>query len=238
MKIAAIIPAYNEQHAIAGVVGDIHRAAKKNGIEIAAVVVNDCSTDKTLDIISKLDCIALDLPINLGIGGAVQTGFKYAFENGYDYAVQVDGDGQHPADSIPLLLSGMMERNLDVIIGSRFLNKRGFQSSLARRTGINWFRWLNRMLTGVDIRDTTSGFRMLNRRALEIVSDYYPDDYPEPEALVLYSKKKLKIGEVAVEMKERRGGKSSIGSGAAIFYMWKVTLGVFFTFIRPHQKIT
>jgi glycosyltransferase involved in cell wall biosynthesis len=238
MKIAAIIPAYNEQHAIAGVVEDIHRAAKKNGIEIGVIVVNDCSTDRTFEIISNLDCIALDLPINLGIGGAVQTGFKYAFENGYDYAVQVDGDGQHPADAIPLLLNAMMERGLDVVIGSRFIDKTGFQSSSARRAGINWFRWLNRMLTGVDIRDTTSGFRMLNRRALEVVSDYYPDDYPEPEALVLYSKKKLKIGETAVEMRERQGGTSSIGSGAAIFYMWKVTLGVFFTFIRPNQKIT
>ena len=238
MKIAAIIPAYNEQDAITGVVADIHAVAEKHGIEIGVVVINDCSTDDTWKIISALDCIALDLPINLGIGGAVQTGFKYAFENGYDYAIQVDGDGQHPAETIPVLLKAIQERGLDVVIGSRFLNKTGFQSSFMRRAGINWFRWINRMLSGVDIRDTTSGLRMMNRKALKVVSEYYPDDYPEPEALVLFAKRKLKIGEVAVEMKERQGGTSSIGAATSIFYMWKVTLGVFFTFIRSHQKIS
>jgi glycosyltransferase involved in cell wall biosynthesis len=196
------------------------------------VVVNDCSSDATGEVISKLNCVVLDLPVNLGIGGAVQTGFRYAFENSYDLAVQVDGDGQHPADEIPKLMNAMRHDGFDIVIGSRFIDKKGFQSSALRRTGINYFRRLNKMLTGIDVADSTSGFRMLNRKALEVVQEYYPDEYPEPEAIVIYRKNDLSVGEVAVEMKERQGGVSSIGFFASIYYMWKVTLGIVFTYIR------
>ena len=232
MKIAAIIPAYNEEKAITGVVNELLRMGKEINLQIDPVVVNDCSTDATAEVISRLDCVALHLPVNLGIGGAVQTGFKFAFENGYDLAVQVDGDGQHPAAEIPKLVNVLKERNLDVVIGSRFIEKRGFQSSAIRRTGIGYFRRLNKMLTGMDISDSTSGFRLLNRKALEVLSEYYPDEYPEPEAIVIYAKNKLKVGEVPVSMLERQGGVSSIGFTASIYYMWKVTLGILFTFIR------
>jgi glycosyltransferase involved in cell wall biosynthesis len=231
-RIAAIIPAYNEEASIANVVKELKEIAGSNNLQIEAIVVNDCSADHTGDIISKLDCIALDLPVNLGIGGAVQTGLKYAFENNYDLAVQVDGDGQHPAMEIPKLVAAIKERGLDVAIGSRFIEKKGFQSSMMRRTGIGYFQKLNRFLTGMNVLDSTSGFRMFNRRAMEVVQEYYPDEYPEPEAIVIFAKNKLKVGEVPIEMKKRQGGVSSIGFFASIYYMWKVTLGILFTFIR------
>ncbi len=236
MKIAAIVPAYNEEKAITAVVNDILQTAQIQNLSITVVVVNDCSKDSTSEIISKLNCVALDLPINLGIGGAVQTGFKYAFENGFDFAIQIDGDGQHPASEIPKLINAIKENNLDVVIGSRFVSKEGFQSSLVRRMGINYFKWLNRFLVGVVVNDSTSGFRLINKKALEIVSEYYPDEYPEPEAIVLYSLNKLKIGEVPVNMKERQGGVSSIGTVSSVYYMFKVTLAIIYTFIRIKFK--
>jgi glycosyltransferase involved in cell wall biosynthesis len=235
-KIAAIVPAYNEEKAIASVVNEINAVAQSLKIDITVVVVNDCSKDSTSLIVGKLNCVLLDLPINLGIGGAVQTGFKYAFENGFDYAIQIDGDGQHPASEIPELLNAMKENNYDVVIGSRFISKEGFQSSAIRRVGINYFKWLNRFLVGVTINDSTSGFRMLNKKTLEIVSDIYPDEYPEPEAIILYSLNNLKIGEVSVTMKERQGGVSSIGRASSIYYMFKVSLAIIYTFIRIKFK--
>lgn len=236
MKIAAIVPAYNEEKAIANVVSDILLVAKEQNLSITVIVVNDCSVDITSEIISKLNCVALNLPVNLGIGGAVQTGFKYAFENGFDYAIQIDGDGQHPASEIPKLINAAKENNLDVVIGSRFMSKEGFQSSAIRRFGINYFKWLNRFLVGITINDSTSGLRLINKKTLEIVSEYYPDEYPEPEAIILYSLNKLKIGEVSVNMKERQGGVSSISSASSIYYMFKVTLAIIYTFIRIKFK--
>ena len=236
IKIAAIVPAYNEEKAIAAVVDDINALAKAEGFNISVVVVNDCSKDATSEIISKLNCVALNLPVNLGIGGAVQTGFKYAYENGFDYAIQIDGDGQHPASEISKLVNLISENNFDVVIGSRFLSKEGFQSSAMRRFGINYFKWLNRFLVGVTINDSTSGFRIINKKALEIVSENYPDEYPEPEAIILYSLNKLKIGEVPVTMKERQGGVSSIGRASSIYYMFKVSLAIIYTFIRIKFK--
>ena len=232
MKIAVVIPAFNEEKSIAKVIEEVSLVAQENNLLLDVVVVNDCSTDSTSEIISKLKCIALNLPINLGIGGAVQTGFKYAFENNFDAAIQVDGDGQHPANEIPKLISTMKEKELDVVIGSRFISKTGFQSTVFRRTGINYFRRLNKFLCGMNITDSTSGFRLLNKKALVIVSEYYPDEYPEPEAILIFAKNKLKVGEVPVSMKERQGGVSSIGFFSSIYYMWKVTLGILFTFIR------
>lgn len=236
MKIAAIVPAYNEEKSITAVVNDILQTAQSQSLSITVIVVNDCSLDSTSEIISKLNCVALNLPVNLGIGGAVQTGFKYAFENGFDYAIQIDGDGQHPASEIPKLINAAKENNLDVVIGSRFISKEGFQSSAIRRFGINYFKWLNRFLVGITINDSTSGLRLINKKTLEIVSEYYPDEYPEPEAIILYSLNKLKIGEVSVNMKERQGGVSSISSVSSIYYMFKVTLAIIYTFIRIKFK--
>ncbi len=236
MKIAIIVPAYNEEKAIANVVSDIFLVAKEQQLNITVIVVNDCSKDSTSEIIAKLNCVALNLPVNLGIGGAVQTGFKYAFENGFDYAIQIDGDGQHPASEIPKLINSANENKLDVVIGSRFMSREGFQSSAIRRFGIIYFKWLNRFLVGIKINDSTSGLRLINKKALKIVSEYYPDEYPEPEAIILYSLNKLKIGEVSVNMKKRQGGVSSISSVSSIYYMFKVTLAIIYTFIRIKFK--
>ncbi|MES2140397.1 MAG: glycosyltransferase family 2 protein [Bacteroidota bacterium] len=232
MKIAAIVPAYNEEEAIAFVVNDINTLAESQQLLIDVIVVNDCSKDSTAEVISKLKCIALNLPINLGIGGAVQTGFRYALQNGYDFAIQIDGDGQHPASEIPKIVNAAINNDFDVVIGSRFISNEGFQSSAFRRMGINYFKWLNRLLVGTVVNDSTSGFRLVNRKVLEMVADYYPDEYPEPEAIIMYSLNNFKIGEVPVTMKERQGGVSSIGAFASVYYMFKVTLAIIFTFTR------
>lgn len=232
IRIAAVVPAYNEENAISAVIDDINAIAKEHKLSIDVVVVNDCSTDSTFHVISNLNCIALDLPINLGIGGAVQTGFKYAFDNKYDYAIQIDGDGQHPATEIPKIVAKAIQENFDVVIGSRFIDNQGFQSSAIRRFGINYFKWLNRFLVGAKVTDSTSGFRLINRKVLENVYDYYPDEYPEPEAIIIYTMNGFSIAEVSVNMKERQGGVSSIGFFSSIYYMFKVTLAILFTFIR------
>ena len=236
MKIAAIVPAYNEENAIASVVSDINNFAKSSALNITVIVVNDCSTDNTKNIIATLNCIALNLPINLGIGGAVQTGYKYAYENNFDYAMQIDGDGQHPASEISKLLDAAVHEGFDVVIGSRFIAKEGFQSSAIRRFGIQYFKWLNRFLVNITIHDCTSGYRLINRKALKIVNNYYPDEYPEPESIIVYSLNHLKIKEVPVIMKERQGGVSSIGTFSSFYYMLKVTLAILFTFMRIKFK--
>lgn len=230
--IAVIVPAYNEEESIIAVVNDLHKLAEFHNYDITVVVVNDCSTDSTPEIISKLNCVAINLPVNLGIGGAVQTGFKYAHVNNFDYAIQVDGDGQHPASEIPKIIQHAIQNNADVVIGSRFISGIGFQSSAMRRFGINYFKFLIRLLVGQTVTDATSGFRLINRNVLELVSEYYPDEYPEPEAIILYSLNGFRISEVQVEMKERQGGVSSISPFASIYYMFKVSLAIIYTYIR------
>ncbi len=236
-KIAVIIPAYNEESAIAAVIASVNSLnTPASATRYVPLVINDCSKDRTAEIIDKADCIPVHLAVNLGIGGAVQTGFLFAFENNFDYAIQIDGDGQHPPEFIPKMLEEMKAKSLDVIIGSRFLTHEGFQSTLARRMGINYFHHLNKWLVGVAIKDSTSGMRMLNRKALEVVSEYYPDEYPEPEAIVLYAVNKLNIGEFPVQMNERQGGVSSISTSGSVYYMFKVTLAILFTYMRLKRK--
>lgn len=236
MKIAAIVPAFNESNAISSVVGGLVSFAQSQNLNLTVVVVNDCSSDQTGEIIKGLPCVSLHLPVNLGIGGAVQTGMKYAFLHDFDIAFQIDGDGQHPPHEIPKLLDEYNRSKSDVVIGSRFIDKEGFQSSAMRRLGIKYFSKLNTFLTGQSIQDTTSGFRLLNRRALAMVANYYPDEYPEPESLVMYSKFGLKVSETAVLMRERDGGVSSIGTFDAIYYMFKVSLSTWFTYLRFSKR--
>ncbi|CAN5322675.1 glycosyltransferase family 2 protein [soil metagenome] len=231
-KIAVIIPAYNEEASIAAVVEEVHLASADAGLYYWPVVINDCSKDRTGQIISELACTALQLPINLGIGGAVQTGFKFALLNGFTHAVQVDGDGQHPPAELQKLYHHMQQSGCDVVVGSRFLEKTGFQSSAMRRFGIQYFMRLNKLLVGATVHDSTSGLRMLNQKALAVVSKDYPDEYPEPEAVILYVKNGLKIGEVQVQMRERQGGVSSIDGVRSIYYMAKVTIAILYTYIR------
>ncbi len=231
VKIAVIIPAYNEQESIAAVVANVN-SVSTDEITVVPVVVNDCSKDSTLKIISGLNCIALNLPINLGIGGAVQTGIKYAFNNDFDYAVQIDGDGQHPTGPIPMLMEELRKNNWDVVIGSRFIKNEGFQSTIMRRSGIKYFQWLLKLITGETVTDPTSGMRLMNRKTMELLYAYYPDEYPEPEALIIYNRNGLKFGEVPVQMVERQGGQSSIQGFGTIYYMFKVTIAIIFTFLR------
>jgi len=231
-KIAVIIPAYNEEKSIGKVLREINNLETDSSFSLTAIVVNDSSSDKTLNEAKKYDGVVLNLPVNLGIGGAVQTGFIYAFNNGFDYALQLDGDGQHPPYEINKFVSFIKSNDFDVVIGSRFIHNEGFQSTFFRRVGIQYFKFLIRLLCGITITDCTSGFRIINRRVLKIVKEYYPDEYPEPEAIVLYVKHKFRIAEIPVSMKSRDAGQSSIRSFGSLYYMVKVTLAIIFTFLR------
>ncbi|MFN4233817.1 MAG: glycosyltransferase family 2 protein [Bacteroidia bacterium] len=236
MRIAIIIPAYNEEQTIKKVVESVHNVAEKYQLSLIPVVVNDCSIDKTGEIINKLNCVALHLPINLGIGGAVQAGMKYALQNNFEYAVQMDGDGQHPAEELIKLIEKCNQENADVVIGSRFISGEGFQSTFLRRVGIGFFSNLIHFLSGYKIADTTSGYRLFNKKALALINEYYPDEYPEPEAIIYFSKNNLKVVETPVTMKERQGGVSSIGVYASVYYMLKVSLALIFTYIRLYKN--
>jgi hypothetical protein len=233
-KIAVIVPAYNEQESIAAVVETILHT-QINNIQLVPIVVNDCSKDQTASIVSKLDCILLNLPVNLGIGGAMQTGFKYAQAHQFDYAIQVDGDGQHPASEIHKLLEVMQTGKYNVVIGSRFIEKSGFQSTGMRRLGINFLKNWIRLFTGFTVNDNTSGFRLFDKNVLAYVANHYPDEYPEPESLIMFSKLGYRIKEVAVEMKERQGGESSIKAFNQLYYMIKVSLAIFYSYLKTKK---
>lgn len=228
MKKLIIIPAYNESENIEKTVESITKYAP----EFDYVIINDCSTDDTKKICQKNHFNFVDLPINLGIGGAVQTGYRYAYEGGYDIAVQVDGDGQHDPRFLKKMSDYLIENNLDMVIGSRFINKEGFQSSGTRRIGIKYFTIFIQILTGTKITDPTSGLRMVNRKVIEIFTRDYPKDYPEPESVVAILRKNKKVKEIPVVMKERAGGVSSISPKKSIYYMIKVTLAILIECIR------
>ncbi len=234
--ILVIVPCYNEQGAIAGVVRELNAVRQREKYELDVLIVNDCSTDDSLAIIQSLPCQYLNLPVNLGIGGAMHSGYRYAFRQGYDIAVQMDGDGQHPADQLPTVLQPILQQEADISIGSRFISREGFQSSFTRRLGIKYFRWLNQLLIGKTIHDSTSGFRAFNRRTIEAANAYYPDEYPEPESIVQFGLQGLRIKEVPVRMRHREEGVSSINTSRAFYYMLKVSLGILFTYFRLVKK--
>lgn len=235
-NILVIVPCFNEQGAIAGVVRDLVAVRQREGYQLDVLVVNDCSTDKSMDIIRTLPCLYLNLPVNLGIGGAMHSGYRYAYLHGYDIAVQMDGDGQHPADELPTVLEPVLKQEADISIGSRFINREGFQSSFSRRVGIKYFRWLNQLLIGKTIHDSTSGFRAFNQRTIAIANNYYPDEYPEPESIVQFGLQGLRIKEVPVRMRHRQEGVSSINTSRAFYYMLKVSLGILFMYFRLVNK--
>lgn len=221
MKKLIIIPAFNESANIVRVVEDVITKAP----DYDYVIINDASTDNTKEICQERGYHFLDLASNLGIGGAVQTGYKYALSEGYDIALQLDGDGQHDAAYIKKLEEALLEA--DLVIGSRFIDNTGFQSTWARRTGIKYISWLIKLLTKKRITDPTSGFRMCNRKVIELFAENYPWDYPEPESSVTILKKNFRVKEVAVVMKKRQGGKSSISDPVkSVFYMLKVSVGI------------
>lgn len=230
MKKLIIIPAYNESGNIKKTVLDIQKKAN----DFDYIIINDCSTDETRRICEQNGFNIVNLPINLGIGGAVQTGYKYALEKGYDMAVQVDGDGQHDPVFLQYMAKYLTERELDMVIGSRFIEKEGFQSSKARRIGIKYFTVLIKMLTGKKITDPTSGLRMVNRDIIRIFSQNYPKDYPEPESVVAVLNQKKKVEEIPVVMRAREDGVSSISARKSVYYMVKVTLAILIEQVRKH----
>ena len=191
------------------------------------MVINDCSTDNSRAILRQEGIPHIDLPLNLGIGGAVQTGYRYAIQNGYDIAVQLDGDGQHDPGQVHKIIAPIEQGEADLVIGSRYLDKVGFQSSVMRRAGIKFFKFLIYCLSGKRITDATSGFRAGNRKTMELFEKYYARDYPEPESNMLAIKNKLRVHEIPVTMRERQGGVSSIKALQPIYYMVKVSLGIF-----------
>ena len=220
MKRLVIIPAYNEEGAILDTVTDIRNKAP----EFDVIVINDCSTDSTRKILEDNAIAHINLPMNLGIGGAVQTGYIYAEKHGYDMAVQMDGDGQHDASYLNDMLAVMKQKKADMVIGSRFIENKGFQSSSLRRVGINFFTGWIRKLTHQTITDPTSGMRMVNRRIIELFAEDYPKDYPEPETVVTILKNGYSISEVPVVMKARTSGESSISMRKSVYYMFKVSI--------------
>lgn len=221
-KVLIIIPAYNEAENLEKVVDTLISFYPQYDY----IIVNDGSTDYTAEVCRRRGYQVLHLPINMGIGGAVQTGYCYALDRGYEYAVQIDGDGQHDVAFLQDMLASMEQEGADCMIGSRFVEKEGFQSSHLRRTGITFLSVLGWLLTGVRVRDITSGYRLVNRRFIEIFAKDYPADYPEPEAMVITAVHGGKIREYPVIMRERENGTSSITMKKSVYYMCKVTLAM------------
>jgi glycosyltransferase involved in cell wall biosynthesis len=225
----AVVPAYNEGNTVANVIGALHREAP----DFDVVVIDDGSTDNTTVCAEQAGARVLRLPFNLGIGGAVQTGFTYAHEHGYDYMVQVDGDGQHDPREIATLQAAMAKSPaVDMICGSRFATDTGYIAPISRRTGIHIFAFLLSRLVGQPVTDPTSGFRLYNRRAIQLFARDYPHDYPEVEAVLMLHHHQLRMREVAVRMFQRGGGVSSIRSGKSAYYMTKVLLALFIGLAR------
>ncbi len=217
-----IIPCYNEEENIVEVVRRLADAAP----ECDYLIVNDCSTDKSELICRENGYNYISLPVNLGIGGGVQSGYLYAVENGYDIAVQMDGDGQHDPQYLPAVIEPVANGELDMCIGSRFITKEGFQTSFMRRLGINIISLLIHLLCGTKVRDTTSGFRACSKELTAFYAKNYAQDYPEPEAIISAVLEGYRVGERPVIMQERLGGASSISTLHSAYYMIKVTIAL------------
>jgi glycosyltransferase involved in cell wall biosynthesis len=236
-KTLIIIPAHNEERSLPGVIRSIETFSP--GADI--LVVNDASVDGTSHVVrtlrTKAKVTVIDLPYNLGIGGAMQTGFAFAREGGYSIALQIDGDGQHPAKYIRDLKGGIEKDRADMVVGSRFLKAIGFKGFFLRRIGIRYFSFLIAMLTGRRIFDVTSGFRAFGKKAIRFFSEYYPHDYPEVESLVVLKKLNLSVMELPVTMKRRRHGMSTINWLDGIYYMIRVSLGTVISALRTYTDL-
>jgi glycosyltransferase involved in cell wall biosynthesis len=230
----AVVPAYNESSTIAGVVEELRQHAP----EFDALVVDDGSTDGTHLLAREAGATVLKLPFNVGIGGAVQTGFVYALEHGYDYLAQVDGDGQHDSVELERLVATMEEEAVDMVCGSRFLtDDYRYPAPISRRTGIHIFAFLLSRIVGMRVSDPTSGFRLYNRRAIELFARSYPHDYPEVEAVMILHRHRMRMREIPVKMYIRGGGTSSISTGKSAYYMVKVLLALFVGLGRRRSAI-
>jgi glycosyltransferase involved in cell wall biosynthesis len=230
----AVVPAYNEAATLGGVLDRLHEHAP----ELDVVVIDDGSTDATYREAFARGARVLRHPFNLGIGGAVQSGFKFALENGYHYMVQVDADGQHDPEQVRHLVGEMEEHpEFDVICGSRFLEDLQYAGPISRRAGIHLFAFVVSRIVGQKVTDPTSGFRLYNRRAIALFARDYPHDYPEVEAVLVLHYHRLRMREVAVRMYQRGGGRSSIRSGKSVYYMIKVLLAIFVGLARAKPVV-
>lgn len=239
MKILLIVPAYNEEMTILETVKSIQHYSQRNrALQIDYLVINDGSTDQTKQILETNQIPAIHLIMNLGIGGAVQTGYKYAAMKGYDIAVQIDGDGQHDVESLGQVLTPILTKEADFVIGSRFLpdERATFQTTFMRRVGIRILSFLISLFFKRKIYDVTSGYRAANREVLTYFSQHYPPNYPEPESTTYLLKKKYTIAEVPVNMKERTGGRSSIQAWTSVRYMLEVSLAIVVASFRKEGK--
>jgi glycosyltransferase involved in cell wall biosynthesis len=232
-KVLIIIPAYNEESTIAKVLTDL----KEQCAAFDLLVINDASHDKTSEIAKTFDGVkVVDLPVNLGIGGAVQTGLKYASRHNYTCAVQFDGDGQHKAADVERLVRLVLRGKYDVVIGSRFVGKKKMhETDFLRRIGIKVFEYFSLVLIRKRITDHTSGFRAFNKRAVDFIVHEYPVDYPEPEIVVLLARNRFRIKEVFTQMYSRQGGVSSISVMRGPYYMFKVLLSMFMAVVRSKK---
>ncbi|MBF0593829.1 MAG: glycosyltransferase family 2 protein [Candidatus Omnitrophica bacterium] len=232
MKILVIIPAYNE----AGNIERVVREVLALPYQVVVLVVNDGSSDNTAERALGAGARVVTLPFNLGIGGAVQTGYRYALDHDFDVAVQVDGDGQHDVSFLSALIEPFKAREADMVIGSRFLMPEGgFRSSFTRRIGISFLRVLIRALTNFPTSDPTAGFRACGRRLINVYAGYYPVDFPEPEAIVVACRLGARVKEVPVTMRARLSGKSSIGKLKSPYYMIKVTAAILLHMIKDRK---
>lgn len=227
-KTLVIIPALNEADSIGFVISQIREHAPWADI----VVVNDGSTDRTGAIARECGVIALNIPYNVGIGAAVQTGFQYAARYGYDVAVQTDGDGQHPPSELPRLITALAAGDADMVLGSRFIEDKGYKAPPARRVGIWLLGAIVSLVTGERCTDPTSGFRASNRRTIRLCAREYPHDYPEPEAVVMLRRAGLRVREIPVQMSARYAGRSSITPLRSGYYMIKVILAILISLVR------
>ena len=234
-KLLVIIPAFNEAKNISNTVNSI-KSLESEYCLIDYIVINDCSTDYTEEVCVQNNFNHINLPLNLGIGGAVQTGYKYALYNNYDYAIQFDGDGQHDVNYIEKLISEL-EKGVDLVIGSRYINEVSeFKSTKIRRVGKSILSFLIKMFTGKKVTDPTSGFRGCNRKIIELFANSYPIDYPEPDTIAYVLKKGYKVFEVPVKMNERINGSSSINAIKSIYYMIKVSLAIIITALSTKKE--
>jgi len=225
----ALVPAFNEQQNVGRVIEEIR--AFDPGLDI--VVIDDGSVDGTAAAAREHGATVLCLPFNLGIGGAVQTGFRYAFEHDYELAVRVDGDGQHDPAQLDRVIAPVLAGEADIAVGSRFVEaSQGYRSSRSRRVGIRLLALVVSRIVGRRVTDTTSGFQALNSKGIALFARDYPHDYPEVEATVMVSRHRLRAVEVPVSMRERSSGRSSITAVRSIYYMLKVLLAIFVGLFR------
>jgi glycosyltransferase involved in cell wall biosynthesis len=222
MRILVVIPCYNEEASIDYVISRLD----KHECNLDYIIINDCSKDNTEYICRKKKYNYISLPINLGIGGCVQTGYKYAKENEYDIVIQHDGDGQHDPSYFKDIINPILSGQADIVIGSRFIDNKGFRSTGLRRFGISFLSILIYLCSGIKIRDVTSGYRAVNKEYIKYFALRYAQDYPEPESIMDAALNNAKILEIPVIMDERKEGKSSIDSFKSLYYMIKVSLAI------------